>query len=218
MKILNILPILVLSLFIASCSSDDDIIHGSGNLSTETRELDSFNQVSSLGVFDVSITQGSSQSVEIIADDNIIHHVNTIVEDGQLKLSLDDDNYRNISLQANIVVERINGITNSGVGDITISNVDESGSFNIFNSGTGNISIQGTAESLAIENEGTGKFKGFLFTVSDCEIEIIGSGDCEVNVTNTLDVDIAGSGDVHYKGSPSLNTTISGSGSIVNAN
>jgi len=218
MKILVILPILVISVLISSCSSDDDTIYGSGNLTTETREVDSFTKLSSEGIFEVTITQGSPQSVEIIADDNVIHNVKTSVVGNQLKLYLDDYNFGDISLQANIVVERINGIENSGVGDIIISNVDETGSFNIYNSGTGNISIQGSAESLAIENEGAGKFNGFLFMVSDCNVEIIGSGDCEVHATNTLDVDIEGSGDVYYKGSPTINTSISGSGSVIDAN
>lgn len=218
MKILVILPILVLSVLISSCSSDDDTIYASGNLITEKREIESFTKLSSEGIFEVTITQGSPQSVEIIADDNVIQHVRTSVVDSQLKLYLEDYNFRDISLHANIVVERINGIENSGVGDIIISNVDETGSFNIYNSGAGNISIQGSAESLTIENEGTGKFNGFLFLVSDCNVEIIGSGDCEVNAMNALDVDIKGSGDVYYKGSPAVSTTISGSGNVINAN
>lgn len=104
------------------------------------------------------------------------------------------------------------------MGNITISNVDENGNFNAYNSGTGNISIEGSTESLALENEGTGKFKGFLFMVSNCNVEIVGSGDCEVNSTNTLNVAIEGSGDVYYKGAPAIEVDISGSGKVVNAN
>ena len=211
-----IFSICILLFSITACTKD--AIVGSGTPISEFRNVADFTKVSSEGVFEVTITQGDFQSVEIIADDNLIHRVKTEVVDNELRLYLDDRNYKNISLKANITTERINGIKNTGVGNIMISNVDESGNFNVYNSGTGNINIEGSAESLTLENEGTGKFKGFQFVVSNCNAEIIGSGDCEVNPTNTLNVAIKGSGDVFYKGSPVIEVKISGSGKVINAN
>jgi len=47
----------------------------------------------------VTVTQGESQSVEIIADDNIMSKVITKVVDNEFRLYLDEDNnYKNISL------------------------------------------------------------------------------------------------------------------------
>ena len=211
-----IISISILLFSVSACTKDT--IVGSGTPISEFRNVTDFTKVSSEGVFEVVITQGDVQSVEIIADDNIIHRVKTEVVDNELRLYLDDHNYGNINLKANIIAERINGIKNTGVGNITISNVDENGNFYAYNSGTGNINIEGSAESLALENEGTGKFKGFLLMVSNCNVEIVGSGDCEVNTTNTLNVAIEGSGDVYYKGAPAIEVDISGSGKVVNAN
>jgi len=211
-----IISICILLFSTTSCTKDP--IVGSGIPISEFRNVADFTKVSSEGVFEVTITQGDFQSVEIIADDNLIHRVKTEVVDNELRLYLDNREYKNISLKANIVVERINGIKNTGVGNIIISNIDESGNFNVYNSGTGNISLEGSGESLTLENEGTGMFKGFQFVVSNCIAEIVGSGDCEVNSTNTLNVVIEGSGDVFYKGSPVIEVTISGSGKVINAN
>ena len=211
-----IISICILQFSLTACTKD--AIVGSGTPISEFRNVADFTKVSSEGVFEVTITQGDFQSVEIIANDNIIHRVKTEVVDNEIRLYLDDRNYKNISLQANIIAARINGIKNIGVGNIMISNVDESGNFNVYNSGTGNISIEGSAESMTLENEGTGKFKGFQFIVSNCNAEIFGSGDCEVNPTNTLNVDIEGNGDVYYKGSPDIDAKISGSGKVINAN
>ncbi|MDM9632685.1 head GIN domain-containing protein [Robiginitalea aurantiaca] len=215
MKRINI-SICVLLITLTACTKDP--IVGSGIPISEFRNVADFTKVSSEGVFEVTITQGNSQSVEVIADDNIIRRVKTEVVNNELRLYLDDNNYEDISLKANIVAKRINGIKNTGVGNIEISNVDEGGSFEVFNSGTGNIAIQGNAESLMLQNEGTGKFNGFLFTVSNCNVEIIGSGDCEVHAISTLNVDIEGSGDVYYKGTPALEVNISGSGKVIDAN
>ena len=210
------LPLCVLLIALSACTKDT--IEGSGTPISEIRDVANFTKVSSEGVFEVTITQGDVQSVEITADDNIIRRVKTEVVDNELRLYLDDRNYKGISLKANIVAERINGITNSGIGDIVISNVDEGGNFNVDNTGTGNIRITGNAESLTLYNEGDGMFRGFEFVVSDCDIDIIGSGDCEVHATRTLNVNIEGSGDVYYKGIPTVEANISGSGQVINAN
>jgi hypothetical protein len=211
-----IIPICILLFSLTACTKDT--IAGSGTPISEFRNVADFTKVSSEGVFEVTITQGDLQSVEITADDNIIQRVKTEVVDNELRLYLDDRNYKDISLKANIVSERINGIENMGIGNVVISNVDEGGNFNVYNSGTGDISITGRAESLTVKNEGDGKFKGFQFIVSNCNVEIVGSGDCEVHATSTLNVDIEGSGDVYYKGAPTIEANISGLGKVINAN
>lgn len=195
-----------------------DTIEGSGSSISEIRNVTEFTKVSSEGVFEVTVTHGNSQSAEITANDNIIQRLKTEVVDNELRLYLDDRNYKDISLKANIVAERINSIKNTGIGDFVISNVDENGNFNISNSGTGNISITGNAESLTLENVGDGKFNGFEFIVLNCSAKIIGSGDCEVHPISTLNVDIEGSGDVYYKGTPAIEANIAGSGKVIDTN
>ena len=218
MKNLVILPVVLLLTLISSCSRDT--IYGSGDMVSEFRDVDYFTKLSSEGVFDVNITQGTSQSIEIIANDNIIHKVKTRVVNNELKLYLDSDNdtYRDIILQANIVVTRLNGLKNSGTGNIYAYNIEEEGSFSIGNSGTADITAEGSASSLNAKNEGSGEIFGFDFFVEDCSIDIEGSGSVEISCSENLDVDIEGSGNVYYKGNPTIDTTISGSGSVLNEN
>lgn len=204
-------------MIIVSCT-DDDKINGSGNLVTETREVDEFTRVISEGVFEVNITAGTDQSVEVTADDNIMQYVKTTVSSKQLSLYLKDGNYGNITLKSNIKVAELNGITNSGTGNINAINVNEDAEFNVINSGTANITIEGESDALEIMNEGTGDFKGFDFEVNSCQVENIGSGDIEVNCNESLNIKITGSGDVYYKGKPSINVDISGSGKVIDAN
>jgi len=210
--------ILILFTLFLSCTTDDDI-NGSGNLITESREVDVFSKVSSEGVFDVVITQGSPQSVEITADDNIMNRVRTKVINDELQLYLDDDyNYSGITIQAKISAEDLNGIMNSGVGNMDISNVNENEAFSIDNFGTGNITIEGSAASLNVLNEGTGNISAFDFFVENCSIDIEGSGFVQISCSDNLDINIEGSGNVYYKGNPSINTNISGTGSVIDSN
>lgn len=217
MKNLVILPVVLLLTFLSSCSKDN--INGSGDLISESRNVGDFTKVKSEGVFEVMITQGNDQSVQVIADDNIIHKVKTVVTNNELRLYLDNDNnYGSISVEVIITVPSINSIKNYGVGHILALDIDASTNFNVYNSGTGDIKIEGSASSLTLENEGSGKFEGFLFTTNNCNVDIIGSGDCKINCTNNLNVHIEGSGDVYYMGMPIIEADISGSGEIINAN
>ena len=148
MKSLIILPVVLILTLIASCTKEQ--ISGSGELTSELRNVANFTKVSSEGVFEVMITQGTSQSVEIIGDDNIIPEVKTTVADNELSLYLDDDyNYKDISLQVNIIVPSITSIEKSGIGNISILGVDTINDFNVRNSGTGDISIEGSVVFLA---------------------------------------------------------------------
>ena len=211
-----LLPSLMSLILLTSCS--DDTITGSGKLVTETRTVSEFTSVSSEGVFEINITESDTQSVEVTADENIIHNVMTSVSGQELRLYLKGDSYENITLQSNIEVVGLNGISNSGVGNINATGVKNEGEFRVYNSGTAYISIKGESTDLNILNEGTGDFKGFDFEVSSCEIENVGTGDIEVNCSESLDVTITGSGDVYYKGHPTINVEISGSGKVVDAN
>ncbi len=208
------LPIILL---LSSCSNDDNVF-GSGRLISETRNVENFSKVKSEGVFEVSITQGNSQSVEITADDNIIARVKTTVVDNELRLFLKNDGYHHLTLKAKITVLNLNGLTNSGTGSMNVKQIAENGHFKVVNSGTGDIRIDGNANRLSVYNEGTGHFRGFEFIVKDGDVENLGSGTVEVNCSDNLKVDIEGSGDVFYKGSPVLEVKIKGSGSVVKVN
>ena len=217
MKSIAILPIVLILILLTSCTKDS--ISGSGEITSETRNVANFTEVRSEGVFEVTITQGTPQSVEIIGDDNIIPEVKSTVSGNELSLYLDEDhNYKDITLKVNITVPGITSIKNYGIGDISITGVDTMDDFNVYNSGTADITIQGNAKSLDLKNEGTGKFKGFLFAIDDCDVTLIGSGDCEINSANTLNVSIEGNGDVYYIGSPTIEADITGSGKIIDSN
>jgi len=208
--------LLVMITVFMSCSKDD--ITGSGSLTSQMRDVDYFTKVKSEGVFEVNIMQGTTQSVEVIADNNVINKVNTRVVNGELRLSLDDGNYQDINLEINITALRLNGIENSGAGNIYAYNIDEEGGFSIDNYGSADILIEGSATSFGIENEGSGSIMAFDFLVNDSNVEIDGSGNVEVNCSDNLNIEIDGSGSVYYKGNPIINTDIVGSGSVKNTN
>jgi len=210
-----ILTAVLLSL-ISSCSKET--ITGSGNLISEERDVAAFTRISSEGIIDVELTQGDAQFIEITADDNIIDRVRTQVVNGELRVFLEGDSYRDIQINARITATGLSGISNSGTGSITASSLSGSETFALYNSGTGNVTISGSANSLDLVNEGSGDIRAFGFEVSQADLTLIGSGNAEVYCTNALTVLIEGSGSVYYKGNPTIETSIEGSGKVLDAN
>ena len=217
MKKINFLLLIMVVSVVTSCSKDD-VIDGSGELISEFRNLDYFTKVKSEGVFEVNIIQGSTQEVEIIADNNVLRKVKTKVVNNELRLYLDKNSYKDINLIANITVTRLNGLKNSGAGNMYVNDVDEAGEFRINNSGSADIFIEGSATSFNVKNEGSGSIMGYDFLVNDCNVDIDGSGNVEVNCSNNLTVHIDGSGSVYYKGNPTIDADISGSGQVIDDN
>ncbi len=201
---------------VLSCNNDDTIV-GSGNLISESREVDNFSRFSSSGIFEVDIVQGDTQSVEVTADDNIIGLVRTEVVNNELRLYLDGNSFKQISLSANIVVRNLEGIKNSGTGNIFAADINSTGNFTVFNSGTADINLAGSSESISVINEGSGNFFGFGFEVNDAVVNNSGSGSLEVFCNETLDATLSGSGNVYYRGNPTVNVSISGSGTVTKA-
>lgn len=209
--------VILVTLMLCSCSKET--ISGSGNLVSEDRSVIDFTTVSVEGTFNLTVTQGEEQGVHIMTDDNVIGHVKTEVENGVLKLYLESGiNYKNIDLVVAISSVNLNGLKNQGSSTIAITTGDDNELFYVTNEGSGNIEFSGASQELIINNEGSGRLSGFLFTVSKCTIGIIGSGNVEISCTEEMDVTIEGSGNVLYKGTPTITANIEGSGKVVNRN
>src|SRR5687768_1462121 len=82
-------------------------------------------------------------------------------------------------------------------------------------SGSGKIALKGYASSIDANLSGSGDLNAFSCPLDNAKIKVSGSGDCEVNVTTTIDAVVLGSGTIKHKGN-TKNTTkkVYGSGSI----
>lgn len=126
-------------------------------------------------------------------------------------------------------------VTLSGSGDIRGSvaaddisvDINGSGSANMgiicddlttYISGSGDLLFNGSATTAHFNVNGSGAIKAYDLALKNCYINISGSGDMFVNVSDLLDIDISGSGSIYYIGQPSINLNITGSGSVVNSN
>lgn len=224
-------------LFFASC---DEIfkktINGNGNITTQQRSVNRADKIKSAGSFDIVIVQGSSPSVKVEADDNLMDYIITRNEGDDLVIkardgyNLKSDEPIKVTVTTNELEElevagsgNVKGegkftgrdhlkISIAGTGNIDLEvNTPEIESHI---AGSGNITLAGETRDSKIEIAGMGDYKASDLKSENVEIHIAGSGNTHVYAENKLEVHIAGSGDVYYKGNANITQDIAGSGKI----
>ena len=239
MKAIQFYAIMVLALFVSSFSlnaqkSWGNKTDGKGPIISKDFDLDKFNSIG-LGISgDLVLTQGSSQSVRIEAQANIIDLISTDVNrsDWNIKFTERVGNHKGITIY--VTMQSLEELSLGGSGNITSTNkfkdLDDvdislggSGSISIDMvvkdldvslGGSGDINLGGSCNELEVSLAGSGSIKAFELSSKTCEVSATGSGNIDVSVKNALEVSLVGSGDVRYRGNPEVETTIMGSGSV----
>ena len=236
MKLQNLLALICLGITLWSMSSCSEIfgVRGEGDIVTEVRQVKDFHALDIATSGNVKMHVDSVFRVEVSAEESIIDYLETIEENGVLKIIFDRDVYDVDHLTITVSAPSWDGIEISGSANILVPdaisgnllNVSISGSGNAevfqadFNkiksriTGSGNISIEGSADDLNCSITGSGDFDALDCPVKTATVNISGSGDARLRVSEALDVTITGSGDVEYLGDPQVTVDVSGSGKV----
>ena len=201
------------ALSVPACGTDAVGVRGSGNVITESRDVSGFDEIVVLGSGEIVVDIDGTESLTIEAEDNIIPLLTTEVSGGRLELSVESNTSPTVEVKYSITAAALVGVSIAGSGDVTVIDIDAD-SFDVEISGSGRVEPAGTAGWLVVDISGSGKYVGAGLAAAAGTVDISGSGNAVVNVTDDLDVDISGSGNVEYLGDPSLTSSISGSGDI----
>ena len=214
-------------------------ITGSGVTMTETRPASGVRSVS-LGVHArVELRQDGAEGLTITGDDNIVPLIETVVDNGALKIRWAGKGSYSASyqkLEIVVTAKSIDGLTVGGSGKIHAAQlaagdlratIAGSGGINIDQldaktlrvniAGSGDLAAAGRVDQLDVTVAGSGDLKAPKLESRTAKVSIMGSGDATVWATETLNATVAGSGDVKYFGKPHVSRTVAGSGSVVAA-
>ena len=208
-----VVGIVLASIAVAGCDTDILGVRGSGDVTTETRDVSGFDEVVLLGSGDVFVDVTGSESLTIEAEDNIIPLLSTEVDDGRLELKATESISPTEPITYTITADMLDAVVITGSGTITATSVDTD-TFSPGISGSGNISAEGRCSSLASVISGSGNYDGSDLVCTDGAVTVSGSGNAVVNVTETLEATVTGSGNIQYVGNPSIDRTVTGSGTI----
>jgi hypothetical protein len=220
----------------ASCSVLGE--RGNGNVVKQERKVSAFNAIEVSGAFDVYLSQGSTQSVIVEADENLMSLIRTEVSGSTLKIENKEPIHDAKSLKVYITVTDLRRIEVSGAVDLQTQNkltlteltIEISGAtdatldiavqkLEISSSGGSKLKFTGMANKVDMDVSGAVDIHAFDLQAEIVSLSISGAGDAEINVTKELYADISGAGTVRYKGDPAkVDSNVSGAGSIKKAN
>jgi len=209
-------------------------VRANGAVKKQTRALAHFTGVSVSLPASVELRIGSTESVTIETDDNLLPLIETSIENGTLKIRPTKKNMNLQTRTMRIVVQarEVERISLGGSGSIQ-SDALRGGKLQFDLGGSGSIDVKGIdGESVAVTVGGSGNLKsggGTVKTVSvsiggsgdvdlgqvrsnEASVSVAGSGEATVWAREALSVTIAGSGDVNYYGDPKVSKSVVGSG------
>jgi len=204
-----------------------ETLEGNGNRITKTMNVQPFTQLEASGVYDLRLTQGSTEGVSIEADENLQPLFNVHNEGGKLVIEMKELKDKNLRVKKNMVVQvqfkNLNAMDLRMVGNVTSSNnlsfqnlkltnssvghVDlalRADRLNLENTSVGNVTLTGRADEAVFHNSGVGSLKAGDFVVQTLDIDNSGVGSVEVNAAKGLKVQDSFLGKVRNRGAASM--------------
>jgi hypothetical protein len=243
----RIVLIIVLPLFLAGISCNflnrglEQIggtrINLSGATKSENRPVSGFTKVQLDGFGDLSINFGTSESLVVEADENLLPYIITEVQGETLIISMKENvNVINMVVDVNytLTAKSLESVDLNGLGNITVNSwnaeapaitLDGSGSITIAEvvadslttnlNGLGSLTINGgkvTGQNVTLA--GAGSYQAGDMVSENASISLTGLGSATVWVTGTLDAELTGAGSLDYYGKPQATLDDTGLGSI----
>lgn len=227
----QLFSILSIAILLSSCSS----ITGSGHIVTDKRQAGSFTGITSSGGIEVEITQGSSPSISVEADDNLISHIETRVEGSVLKISLKGiHNVRNAHMKVYVTAPVINMLHASSGSSMEVKNVLTSGgklSLNASSAGSihahldapeveanassaGSLTLKGKTKTYSATSSSGASIKSPDLLSENTEASASSGGNAHVHASVNLFAHASSGGSVVYNGAGAVHSSVSSGGDV----
>jgi hypothetical protein len=210
-----------------------ETVQGNGNIKRQARQVTGFSGVALSLPGQVEIRSGGSEGLTIETDDNLLPLIETVVEDGTLKIrNKDKVNIKTRNLKIVVQARELDRLAMGGSGSIDADRVTgsrvrfdiggsgsikvrkaEGDTIDVNLGGSGDLKVaEGAARSLSASIGGSGTIDMAHVRVDKANVTLAGSGDATLWIRNSLNLTVAGSGDVNYYGDPQVSKSVVGSG------
>jgi hypothetical protein len=213
-------------------------VTGSGVVKTDTRQVKDFTAVSIKYPADVVIQQGTTDSVTLEADENLLPQLRTEIKSGVLYIENSEPDWKkrvnpSSTVRVKIVSQDLRAVEFSSAGTMRIENIkgenldiaiNGAGEVILKNlevdklscrlSGAGSIAADGTTNEISLRISGMGNFNGGELHAQIAFVNISGAGQAILWLDQQLTAEISGAGSVDYYGSPRVDKQISGAGGV----
>jgi len=197
--------------------------------SEESRQVSGFHRIASGGPFNVHVKIDGTESLKISSRPDIIKLIETVVEDGTLKIKFRDhlksgegdtdgpiDIYVTARSLSSLILSGSGSITAEGAalsgehvdvvlsGSGNIESAAKSGNLHVTISGSGTVHLNGSADNTKVVISGSGDLKAKELKTNSAAVTISGSGNAYFSAGKTVSAHIVGSGNVVYSGNATI--------------
>ncbi len=143
----------------------------------ETRPVSGFTGIDASSAFDITVTKGSTESLTIEADDEVMAYVRSEVRNGVLHLYLDNGKkVKNIkTLKAAIVMKNLDKVSLSGACKLTANDLFTPDKFKGDCSGASNMTVNMNTGQLSIGASGASKIQMNVNVTNDAKLDVSGA-------------------------------------------
>jgi len=204
----------------------------------EKRSVKGFHAIRISGGIDLYLTQGKDEAVAVSAASvSIRNKIRTEVEDGTLKIFMDNDGEHwgsgHVNMKAYVSFSTLDALSASGGSDVYVEEALKLeklkivlsggsdmkgkvsiGELSITQSGGSDITLTGNASHLIVTASGGSDLHGYDLATETCNVSATGGSDVHILVNKELTATASGGSDVYYKGAASVKQVSSGSGSV----
>ncbi|MCD7946686.1 MAG: DUF2807 domain-containing protein [Oscillospiraceae bacterium] len=239
MKKFVLLPLsltLLLSILLSGCvgvnfQSNGGINTGnslSGDCTTQTYDIGTYDTVSLSGNFVVEYTAADECAVSVDVQQSLLQYLSVTEENGVLTANFNCDPIWGEAPVLRLSAPTLNTLSIVGAVEMTECDNIIAENFQLSVSGAGtfdlpivvdsllvsvggmsSISLSGSAASAHIDISGTGTVEAFDLDTQNTAVNIAGIGTCNISCSETLDIVIAGLGELNYRGDPEIHQNIS---------
>lgn len=234
----KVIVVAIAAILISSCNLVFDGIKGNGNVQTERRTIsEKFTKVSVERGLEVIIEQGENVKVEVEADENLLKHITTKVENGTLIVSSDENIYNAEAEVVRVTMPTIESLETTSGSSISSKSVLKGLNLEVKSSSGSEININAEFDTISSESTSGSTIslsgKALKFTSASSSGSEIEAGDLlanevitqstsgssiEVNPRVSLNAKASSGSSVEYKNTPRTIVKEETSGGSVSAN
>ncbi len=221
----------LLSILLSSCFFLGPSVKGNGEVTQRVRKVSEFHRIDVNRGMNVYVTQGSPAKVVVIADKNLQDVIETTVEGGVLKITVNENIRWAKEKKVMVTTEKLSGLeASSGANawsesQITTDDIEISASsganitFDVnakkltANCSSGaNIKLSGLANEADLGTSSGANLKGQGLKANQCKMSASSGGNVSSTVVEKLEASASSGGNVAYYGEPTSTDFSSSSG------
>ena len=172
----------------------------------QKRTISSFHAIETSSGIEVIISKGDKEELAVsVGDKAYIDEVRTVVENGILKVSRSNDNWKfwnkwkNWKVKVYVSYTNLDAIKANSGGSVNGSDLSLA-KLNVRMNSGGSVSLTGNIESLDVDGSSGAQFRGYSLSTNVCKVEMSSGAGIQVTVTKEVSAKANSGGFVRFKG------------------